>query len=136
MYRLSFGILRNKEDAEDAVGEAVLKAYEHIDSLRDAAKFRQWIMQITANEARKLYGKRKRTDLASNIEIYGQSHADSHDELWEIVLTLDEKYRAVIILFYYEQMRLKEISKILHIAEGTVKSRLLRAKNQLKEKLN
>ena len=136
MYRLAFGILCNKEDAEDAVSEAIIKAYEHLDSLRDEDKFRQWIMQIVANEARKSYGKKKRVELAKDMEIYETAHYDEHDELWGIVLTLEEKYRAVIVLYYYNQMKIKEISKILHITEGTVKSRLSRAKGQLKNMLN
>ena len=118
MYRLSYGILQNEMDAEDAVGEAVIKAYEHLDSLREIDKFRQWIMMITANEAKHIFRK-----------------IDKHDELWDIILTLDEKYRSVIILFYYDQMKIKEISEILHITEGTVKSRMSRAKDILKKQL-
>lgn len=136
MYRLAYGVLCNKEDAEDAVGEAIMKAYEHLDLLRDENKFRQWIMQIVVNEARKIYGKRKRIELAADMETYDAAHYDEHDELWGIVLTLEKKYRAVIILYYYEQMKIREISKILHITEGTVKSRLSRAKGQLKRMLN
>lgn len=59
MYRLAYGILRNVPDAEDAVGESVIRAYEHLDSLKDADKFKSWIMMITANEAKRMYKKRK-----------------------------------------------------------------------------
>lgn len=131
MYRLSYGILQNEMDAEDAVGEAVIKAYEHLDSLREIDKFRQWIMMITANEAKHIFRKRKSEDVSR----YGMSQNDKHDELWDIILTLDEKYRSVIILFYYDQMKIKEISEILHITEGTVKSRMSRAKDILKKQL-
>lgn len=134
MYRLSYGILQNEMDAEDAVGEAVIKAYEHLDSLREIDKFRQWIMMITANEAKHISGK-ERVELTEDVSRYGMSQNDKHDELWDIILTLDEKYRSVIILFYYDQMKIKEISEILHITEGTVKSRMSRAKDILKKQL-
>lgn len=133
MYRLAYGILRNQQDAEDVVGEAVIRAFEHLDTLKDADKFKPWIMQITANEAKRVYGKQKKIILLEDVNTSGLGNADYHDELWEIVLTLEEKYRSVIILYYYEQFKIKEIGNILHISEGTVKSRMSRAKDRLKE---
>lgn len=132
MYRLAYGILRSQMDAEDAVSEAVVKAFERLNSLRDPEKFKPWMMQIVANEARKLYGKKKRVDLvedASEMKLY---HEDAKNELWDIVVRLDEKSRAVVILFYYEQLSLKEIGGVLDISEGTVKSRLFRAREKLR----
>lgn len=132
MYRLAYGILRNQMDAEDAVSEAVVKAFERLSSLREPEKFKPWMMQIVANEAKKLYGKKKRVDLvedASEMKLY---HEDAKNELWDIVVRLDEKSRAVVILFYYEQLSLKEIGGVLDISEGTVKSRLFRAKEKLR----
>lgn len=132
MYRLAYGILKNQADAEDAVGETIVKAWEKLDALRDTGKFRQWIMSITANEAKGIYRSRKRYDLVEDIGRCRAAQSDKHDELWEIVLTLDDKYRAVIILYYYSQMKIKEISAVLSITEGTVKSRLYRAKAMLR----
>lgn len=135
MYRLSYGILHNQQDAEDAVSEAIIKAYEHLDSLKNREKFKSWIMMITANEAKKIYKKRKRVELIEDIRICESGHNDHHDELWDIVMTLDARYRSVLILYYYEQMKISEIGNILHISEGTVKSRISRAKNKMKELL-
>ena len=61
------------------------------------------------------------------------SYSDYHDEMWEIVNSLDEEFRTVIILFYYNDMPLKDIAEHLNIAQGTVKSRLNRGRNKLKE---
>lgn len=135
MYRLAYGILRNQQDAEDAVGEAIISAYEHLDSLKDVDKFKAWVMMITANEAKKIYRKRKRMEPVEDIDVSGPVHNDTHDELWEVVLKLEERYRSVIILYYYEQMKIREISNILHITEGTVKSRMSRAKQKLRKLL-
>lgn len=135
MYRLAYGILRNQQDAEDAVGEAIMSAYEHLDSLKDAEKFKPWILMITANKAKKIYKKRKRMEPMEDIDACGPVYHDTHDELWDVVLKLEEKYRSVIILYYYEQMKIWEISNVLHITVGTVKSRMSRAKKKLKELL-
>ncbi len=135
MYRLAFSILRNQQDAEDAVGEAVLRAYENLGSLRQENRFRAWILQITANEAKKLYGKNKRVSAVEWEENMSPAFYDEHHELWDAVMRLDDDFRDVIVLFYYEQFSVKDIGKILKCREGTVKSRLFRAKEQLREML-
>ena len=132
LYRLTLGILHNREDAEDAVSESVLKAYEKIHTLKNPDSFRAWIMQIAANEAKRIYEKNKRSAPAENVEQYMPEFRDEYHELWDVVMKLDVSYREVTILYFYEQLSIKEISKILHIPEGTVKSRLYRGKQQLK----
>lgn len=135
LYRLTLGILHNREDAEDAVSEAILKAYEKIHTLKNPNSFRAWIMQIAANEAKRIYVKNKRSALMENVEDYMPEFRDEYHELWDVVMRLDVSYREVTILYFYEQLTIKEISKILHIPEGTVKSRLHRGKQQLKRYL-
>ena len=132
LYRITLGILHNHEDAEDAVAESILKAYEKIHTLRNIESFRAWIMQIAVNEAKRIYTKNKRSMPIENIEEYMPEFRDEHHELWDIVMKLDISYREVTILYFYEQLSIKEIGKILHIPEGTVKSRLYRAKKELK----
>lgn len=135
LYRLALGILHNPADAEDAVAETVLKAYEKMHTLRKAESFRAWIMQIAANEAKRVYAKSKRTEPVEDMEEYMPAFHDEHHELWDVVMKLDIVYSEVIILFFYERLSVKEISKILGIPEGTVKSRLARGKKQLREQL-
>ena len=143
MYRLAFSILRNQSDAEDAVSEAVLRAYENLGALRSEERFKAWVLQITANEAKKLYGKNKRMSTVAWEDILSDNMSDKmspafydeHHELWDAVMTLDDEFRDVIVLFYYEQFSIKEIAKILKCREGTVKSRLHRAKGKLREVL-
>ncbi len=132
LYRLAYGILSNREDAEDAVSESVLKAYEKLHTLRKAECFRAWIMQIAVNEARRVYGRRKRYAAVEDVEEYMPAFEDEYHELWDVVMKLDMGYRETVILYFYEQLSIREIARILHVAEGTVKSRLSRAKKQLK----
>lgn len=133
LYRLALGILHNRDDAEDAVAESILKAYEKIHTLRNPDSFRPWIMQIAANESKRIYAKNRRSTPVENVEEYMPEFRDEYHELWDIVMRLDTAYREVTILYFYEQMSLKEIGKILHIPEGTVKSRLYRAKKELRK---
>ncbi|MCM1040322.1 MAG: RNA polymerase sigma factor [Roseburia sp.] len=135
LYRLAFGILHNREDAEDAVCESILKAYEKLHTLRKADSFRAWMMQITANEAKRIYAKNKKSTSIENVEDYLPAFADDHHELWDIVMEMDVVYRETIILYFYERLSIKEIAGVLHIPEGTVKSRLSRGKAQLRSYL-
>ncbi len=132
LYRLAYGILSNREEAEDVVSESVLKAYEKLHTLRKAECFRAWIMQIGVNEARRAYGRRKRYAPVEDVEEYMPAFEDEYHELWDVVMKLDMGYRETVILYFYEQLSIREIARILHVAEGTVKSRLSRAKKQLK----
>lgn len=132
MYRLAFSILRNSQDAEDAVSEAVLHAYEKLGTLKKEESFKPWILQITANESRKIYARNKLSPAVEWQDNLSPSFYDDYHELWDTVMNLEQAYRDVVILFYYEQMSLREIGKILHCKEGTVKSRLYRAKEKLR----
>ena len=135
MYRLAFAILNREQDAEDAVGEAVLHAFANRNSLKKKEAFKAWIMQITANEAKKIYKKNKQAYSLEWEENLSPAFYDDYHELWDAVMQLDSIFRDVIVLYYYEQFSLKEIGKILKCREGTVKSRLFRAKSQLREML-
>ena len=135
MYRLALAMLHNRQDAEDAVSEAVLIAYEKRHTLRDRNRFKPWIMQITANEARRIYGKNRRITPMEDMEAYMPSFRDENHELWDVVMQLETAHREVIMLYFYERFSIREIGRILRVPEGTVKSRLSRAKKALKEML-
>lgn len=135
MYRLALAMLHNREDAEDAVSEAVLIAYEKRRTLRSQSSFKPWIMQITANEARKIYGKNKRMTPVEDVEVYMPAFRDEKHELWDVVMQLEPVHREVIMLYFYERFSIKEIGRILHVPEGTVKSRLSRGKKALRDML-
>lgn len=133
MYRVAMAILQNSYDAEDAVSEAALRAYVKAGQLRKKESMKSWLISITVNEARKLYAKRKaRREVDSEKECQAVFY-DEHHELWDAVMKLKQEHREVIVLFYYEGFSIKEIAGIVKVKEGTVKSRLSRAKQQLKE---
>lgn len=136
MYRTSMGILRNKEDAEDALQNTLMTGYYHLDDLKFFDKFKPWIFKILVHECYKILKKRMYT---VDIEEAGEAAlAETEDTeqklaLWESILALEMKYRTVILLYYYENMPIKDMAKVLDISPDAVKQRLCRARNRLRE---
>lgn len=135
LYIIAYSILQNEADTEDAVCNAILKGYEHLEQLRNPNNFKPWICTITRNEALQMKRKRMLLPGDEKIEEVMEPVLDEHKELWDIVQNLQEEYRMVILLFYYADLSEKDISKVLDIPIGTVKSRLSRGRNLLKELL-
>lgn len=137
MFRLAYSIVLNVEDAEDIVGETILKAFSHLEKLRNRKKMKAWIFQILVNESKSYLRKRSRIELVGDSSLFLQKEGkkDTASDLLELVCQLDDSFREVLILYYFEEFRIKEIAKILAIPEGTVKSRLSRAREELKQSM-
>lgn len=138
MYRLALSILKNTHDAEDVVGDSILTAWERLSTLKDPSKFKSWIMTITANNAKTYLRKNKRVELTDSFDDLGEAadvYEGSETELWNAVMHLKEKHSEIIVLYYYFGFSVKEISKILHLTQGTVKSRLSRGREALRNHL-
>lgn len=132
MFRLAKSILHNDTDAEDATSEAILKAYNNLKYLKSFASFKPWILKIVINESYSLANQRKKVMLLEDLEVSEENVVKDTGELWSVVKTLDQEFRTITILFYYEDMSIKDISKTLDLPAGTVKSRLARARQKLK----
>jgi len=133
LYRFALCYLKNPTQAEDAVSQAVLKAYERMPDLRKDSSFKSWIFQITANECRQIWRVGQKTE--SMPENYEQSVEEtgyaSHeiDEMMK-VLTTDE--RMVVSLSVFSGYRSTEIGKMLTMRPGTVRSLKSRALEKLR----
>lgn len=137
LFHVSFSILHHEQDCADAVQEAILKAYDARDQLRDEAFFKTWIIRIVINECYAILRKSKR------LMPYEESRADSSEspekyvkeeylDLYRAISQLDDRHRICVILYYFEDYRIDQIAQILHVPAGTVKSRLNRARQTLK----
>ncbi|RKI39240.1 RNA polymerase sigma factor [bacterium D16-51] len=133
MFRLAYNIMQNIADSEDVVAESICKAWEKRDSLKDPAKLRNWMLRITVNLAKNAVVIRNRTKLVEDCGEYYSSKPDEGTNVWELVGELKEKESTVITLYYYRGFSVKEIARILHVPEGTVKSRLSQARKHLKD---
>ena len=131
MYRLAFSILRNDADAQDAVSEAIVLAFEKCHQLRKTSSAKSWLIQILVNSSKKIAVQSNKYVLLENEIQYEQAEEFKDDDMWETVMELDEEFREVVVLYYYEQFSVREIGKMLRVPEGTVKSRLARAREKL-----
>lgn len=140
MFHLAFSILRREQDCMDAVQEAVVKAYAGRDTLRKQAYFKTWVMRILLNECYAQLRRRKRllpTEermLAVSVD-FGDFVREEYLDLYRAIDALREKDRICVLLYYIEDYSVKEIGQILGMPEGTVKSRLRRARLQLRDLL-
>src|SRR5947209_10775378 len=155
IFRLAMHITQNREDAEDVLQETFLKAYEHLDQFKGDAKFYTWIVRIAVNQAlMKL--RRRKTDksvsldetidtgedtVVREIAAWGEDPEQqfTREELGEILNTaiesLQPPYRSVFVLRDIEDLSTEETAEALDLSIPAVKSRLLRARLQLREKL-
>lgn len=134
VYKIAFLMLKSKEDAEEVYQETFIKLYENFKKMKNDEHMKHWLIRVTINNCKMLLRKRKRenlTELDENISFEDNSNVTSI----EAVKKLPEKYRIVIYLYYYEQYKVHEMSKILKISEGTIKSQLSRAREFLKKEL-
>ena len=142
-YKTAKIILKNDDDIYDALQDALLSMYQNYDTLRDKSLFSTWGTRIVINKCYDFLRKRKNNVIALDETIENDIEISSFDEYdvdkygikQAMNEYLSEEQKLVIILFYYDDYSLKDISKILDIPEGTVKSRLSKARDILKEKL-
>lgn len=135
MYRVSMSMLKNQKDCEDAVQDAILIAYERLSTLKKEEYFTTWLIRILINVCNRQLKMRKRIRQEENVISVYKCDDYSNIEIKEMFEKLPVKIRTVIILYYTEQFSIKEIKEILHIPEGTVKSRLAKGRQLLKIEL-
>lgn len=134
LYRVALSMLNNPNDAEDAVCEAMLSAWQYRDSLKEDSRFRPWMYRILTNTCRKMRKQRSTVCYLSELPEIAVA-PEEPDSLFDVILQMDSKLGRVLILYYYEEFSQGEIAEILHIPVGTVKSRLHRGKQSLRKEL-
>ena len=135
MYRVAWSILRNDADVQDALQDAVLKAWEKRDKLRDEKFFRTWITRILINACYDTQRKRRR--IVSMDEIPESTVSNAPDPDLALALqALPEKLRLPLVLCYSEGMSYEEAADVLRIPITTLRGRLRRGKEELRKELN
>jgi RNA polymerase sigma-70 factor (ECF subfamily) len=152
-YRVASGLTRNREDAEDLVQEAVLRAHRGFDSFEPGTNFKAWFFRILFNSFRTQY-RRRRGDvvafddsvertLASSPEAGRGSFAEAPDALGRLhveqieaaLRSLPEEYRLVATMYFVEDLSYEDMANALDIPVGTVRSRLHRGRKMLQARL-
>ena len=132
LYRVSCSQLPNEADREDAVQEALRRAWEKRGSLKNEEYLRTWVVRILLNVCHDIRRERKRMIPAEEIPEPGVPSGEETVDLKECLLRLDERERIPILLYYLEGFDIGQIAKVLRIPQGTVKSRLHRGREQLR----
>ena len=137
MYKVAKSILNNNEDIADAIQETILSCYKNIEKLKEIKYFKTWMTRILINKCNALLKKNKKImnldmEITEDLKIEESYKLD----LKESINNLDSDLKIIVILYYYEDMSIKDISESLNIPQGTIKSRLSRARKKLKEILS
>ena len=139
IYRMAYVYVKNKNDALDVVQEVAYQSFKNIRTLNKPEYFKTWLMKITINCALNVINKNKKVvPLIPKFEVHteeGVKDIAMSLSLRELMDILQEDEKSVILLKYYNDRTLKEISDILDIPLGTAKSILYRALNKLRQNL-
>lgn len=142
LYRSLYLTVKDENTARDLVQDTFLKVIKYIHNFKGDSKLYTWVYRIAINQMKD--GLKKKQEEAMEIENLqmGKSHVESdalnnfhHHQVTECIKEVPLIYRQVMVLFYFEEMKIREIADVLEEKEGTVKSKLFRGKQALKEKL-
>ena len=146
IYAMTYGMLQNHTDAEDAVQNTFIHVYEKLYTLKDYNSFDSWLEKIAYNEALLLIRKRKKMtlfndDLEAKITDQIQDELmlpeeiaerrDTAEKIRSIIAELPEAQRQTLVLFYYNNLKIKQIAEVMNCGENTVKSRLYYARRSI-----
>lgn len=138
MYLTAKTILHNDQDCGDAIQEAIVKAFQKIDTLRQDKYAKTWLMRILINECYSLLRRESRyvsMEEMRELSIGEAEEKKDYSDLYSAVRSLKEELRIPVILYYGEDFSIREIAQILEITEGAVQKRLFRARMQLRDRL-
>lgn len=134
VYRLALTRTKTKENSEDVYQEVFLRLAKKMPDFESEEHERAWLIKVTINCSKNLLNSaflRHTTEMKEYISFETKERHDIYYAVQELPL----KYRTIIYLFYYENYKINEISKILDTNENTIKARLARARGKLKEKI-
>jgi RNA polymerase sigma-70 factor (ECF subfamily) len=142
-FRVAYSVLRHREEAEEVAQEAFAKAYRTFRQLRERERFRAWLVRMTWRLAldrqranRRRVAREQRPDPGAMVTPHPGEASERAAHLWRAIDALSEKLRVVIVLAGIEGHDVREVAALLDLPEGTVKSRLFAARQQLKDALS
>jgi len=136
LYKTGMAILKNDDDVCDAIQDTLVSAYKYFNTLKEEKYFATWITRILINKCYDIIKKNqkvgylnKQIEINENTAYYDEYKVDSRVE--RALNLIDSDLRSTTVLYYYDDFSVEEISDILNIPVGTVKSRLSRAREKL-----
>lgn len=140
LFKIAYSVCKNKDDAEDAVQQTFLNFYNCNRTFENDEHIKNYLVKITVNNCKHMFlspwhKKVVLFDEYCNDDYYTIDNMDEHFEVYNAVMSLPEKYRIVVHLYYFEDYNVKEIANIISEKETTIQTRLMRARNKLKNLL-
>ena len=136
MYKVAKAILKSEDDAADAIQDTILVAWEHIGTLKKEEYFKTWLIRILINESNRIYRQRQSCISDEKIPEAAVFENGYQTVEWNIFFeSIDEKYRLVLLLYYVEQFKVREIAELLQLSQSNVKKRLSEGRRQVQKKL-
>lgn len=137
IYRIAVSYTKVPSDADDIVQQTFVKLLSRKKVFTDREHEKRWLIRVCVNECNSFFSSfwRKNVSSIDSLEHQPMFSEEKDTDLYEAIKQLPSKCRIVIYLFYYEGYPTKEIADILHMKEATVRTRLVRARNLLKEQL-
>ena len=135
LYKVAKSYLGSEDDIADVMQATVLAAYEHIKELKNASYFKTWLTRILINQCKDFLRQQKKYVVSDKIAETPYEMPENNREFYELIKELPEDYRMIFLLYYGEGFKTNEIAQILDVNENTVKSRLRRGRDRLKQVL-
>ena len=136
MYKIARSYLKCDADVADAMQETTLKCFEKIQHLDNPKFFKTWMTRILINSCNDIIRKSKTVQLFTDYkDIELEDKTEDLREFNELIQSLDEKYRTILVLYYVEGFKISEIAEILDVNVNTINSRLQRSRAMLKNEL-
>lgn len=137
LFKIAYSYLKNEQDALEAIQEVTFRAFKHIRKLKEPDFFSTWLIRILINHCNDELHKKKRLEMKADFREELAFTVDnlSRIEMEEALDTLDEKYRQIIILKYFHDLKIKDIAALLECPEGTIKTWLNKALKELRKYL-
>ncbi len=134
MYKTARAMLRNDEDAADAISDTILACWEKMEQLKKTEFFKTWMTRILINKCNDYLRQRKKAYPVEEVEETPISTEEYENVEWmELINCLDEKYRLIMVLYYVNGLKTTEIGSILHMPDSTVRTRLARGRSRMAE---
>ncbi|SLL31568.1 Possible alternative RNA polymerase sigma factor SigM [Mycobacteroides abscessus subsp. abscessus] len=140
LYKMAYVYMQNEEDALEVFQETIYKAFASMSKVKNNEYFSTWMTRILINTAIDLLRKKKRVvpinqEVLENASDTSSFNSDVHIDLLKALEEIEEKYKTVLLLRYYQDYTVKQIASILKCPEGTVKTNIRRGLEKLKEKM-
>lgn len=142
LYKIAKTRLRENDDIDDAIQETIISAYKSIHSLINISKFKSWLITILINKCNYIYKQKKKNNnisyeaiQASQCILQETSKVNLNIEFENLMSLLNDDEKTILVLYYYEGYKTKEIAKILKMNESTVRNKISRAKKKIEKDL-